>query len=221
MTSIYVPTQGPDDWQRLLADPEKQWKSGYSAKAAALSWEDAHGLPAEIAAMFQPDAELLLAIPEYRVALPGGARASQCDVFALLLDGDELCTLAVEAKVNEAFGPTIGAWLANPTDGRRVRLNAICTMLGIDDPPPADLRYQLLHRSAAAVAEARRFGAASAAMIVQSFSQDHRWFDDYAAFCKLLDLPASRGHGATCLLPCGLKLTIGWATGEPRYLVGS
>lgn len=217
MTLIHVPTQGPGDWQRLLADPEKHWKAGYSAMAAARSWEDAQGLPAEIRAMFAPDAELLLAIPEYKVALPGGARASQCDVFALLRDAGKICAVAVEAKVNEPFGPTIGEWMNPPTDGRRTRLDAICTMLGIDGPPP-DLRYQLFHRSAAAVVAAQRFGAASAAMIVQSFSPDHRWFGDFSAFCTLLGEPPQRGQAGIYRLPCGMELTLGWATGDPRFL---
>ena len=28
MKRIFVPTMGPSDWRRLLADPEKQWKPG-------------------------------------------------------------------------------------------------------------------------------------------------------------------------------------------------
>ena len=27
-------TSGPDDWQKMLADPEKHWRSGYSARTA-------------------------------------------------------------------------------------------------------------------------------------------------------------------------------------------
>ena len=29
---VYIPTTGPDDWQRFLADPAKQWRTGFSAK---------------------------------------------------------------------------------------------------------------------------------------------------------------------------------------------
>jgi hypothetical protein len=32
---ISIPTQAPDDWQKLLAAPEKHWRIGYSAKALA------------------------------------------------------------------------------------------------------------------------------------------------------------------------------------------
>ena len=85
---VYIPTTGPDDWQRFLADPAKQWRTGFSAKTLAYCWECADGgLPNEIASMLRPhggEVELLLAIPEYRVALPGAFRVeSQSDIFAL------------------------------------------------------------------------------------------------------------------------------------------
>ena len=111
MSKILTPSSGPDDWQQFLADPQKQWKRGYSAMAAALSWEAAKGLPPEIAALLGPDVELLFAIPEHKVALPGGRQESQCDVFALARAGDETIALAVEAKVNEPFAPTVREWM--------------------------------------------------------------------------------------------------------------
>ncbi len=75
MTKISLPSTKPQDWQQLLADPEKHWKSGYSAKALAYCWEEAKDFPNESAqslhqAGFEQQ-EVLLAIPEYTVALPG------------------------------------------------------------------------------------------------------------------------------------------------------
>ena len=29
MSYIYVPSRGREDWQRLFAKPEKQWRDGY------------------------------------------------------------------------------------------------------------------------------------------------------------------------------------------------
>ncbi|MEO1000600.1 MAG: hypothetical protein AAFW69_08380, partial [Pseudomonadota bacterium] len=87
MNKILTPSGGPEDWRQFLADPQNQWKRGYSAMATALSWEAAQGLPPEVAELLGPDAELLLAIPEHKVAVPGGRRASQCDVFALARAG--------------------------------------------------------------------------------------------------------------------------------------
>lgn len=216
---ILVPTDGPDDWRQFLADPEKQWKRGYSAMAAALSWEAAAGsLPTEIAALFAGDIELLLAIPEHKVPLPGGRRESQCDVFALVRASNNTISLAVEAKVNEPFGPTVKEWMQNPSPGKRERISFICETLGLERPLPEKLRYQLLHRTAAAVIEAQRFKTDRAAMVVQSFSQQHRWFEDFALFCEAMGQHAELNQPFEIVLPSGLPLTLGWAVGAPEFL---
>ena len=212
MSKILVPTRSVEDWRALLADPVKQWKPGYSAMSAAQSWETAQGLPPEIAAFLGPDAELLLAIPEHKVALPGKGRESQCDIFALATAGGQTIALAVEAKVAEPFGPTVGDWLTDASPGKVTRLTALCDLLGCAYPPPADLRYQLFHRTAAAVIEATRFKTDRAAMIVQSFTPDHTWIQDFAAFCRNLGHAAIPGAAIEHRLPSGKNLTLGWAT---------
>lgn len=224
MSKIYVPTRSVDassrqyhDWQALLANPERQWQRGCSAMAAALSWEAARGLPPEIADILGPKAELLLALPEHQVPLPGGTTNTQCDVFALVRIGPDTCALAVEAKVSETFGPTIGEWLTDPSPGKITRIDAICALLGCDRPPET-LRYQLFHRTAAAVVEAARFKTDRAAMIVQSFSQTHQWFADFKAFTAFLKLPAEPGKPTHLMLPDGRKLTLGWATGSAEFI---
>jgi hypothetical protein len=217
MAKIYIPTRSPLDWRALLFDPEKHWRKGYSAMAAAQAWEAADGLPPEIAAFFAPGAELLLAIPEHQVPLPGGRAPSQCDVFALIRESDRRIALAVEAKVAEPFDRTIGDWMRNASDGKRARLTAICDLLGCDTPPDG-LYYQLFHRTAAAILEARRFGTEAAAMIVQSFSQEHRWHDDFAAFCAFLGAAPNRNSPSTITLPGGMPLILGWATGDEVFL---
>lgn len=187
--------------------------------AAALSWEAAdQRLPSEVEAILGAGSELLLAIPEHKVALPGGSRESQCDVFALVRHGEETLAVSVEAKVNETFGPKVGDWMTNASDGKHRRMAFLCETLGITGTPRTDLRYQLLHRTVAAVVEARRFGTDRAAMVVQSFSQKHRWFGDFQAFAAELGVEVKRGVGVTYELPCGLPLTLGWATGSPEHL---
>lgn len=81
MKPLLRPTSGPSDWQALLAE-EKHWKPGFSAHALAHCWEAAGDLPAAVRTAFQTsdrlrDFELLLAIPEVHVDLPGGSRPSQ------------------------------------------------------------------------------------------------------------------------------------------------
>jgi hypothetical protein len=78
MNKMYLPTVGPQDWQKLLADPEKQWRTGYSARTIAYAWEAAKGhFPPEVERIF-PEAgderagnlEILLEFPEWKVYLP-------------------------------------------------------------------------------------------------------------------------------------------------------
>jgi hypothetical protein len=230
LPKIYIPTGSADDWRRLLADPEKHWQTGYSAKSLACCWESATGLPTEIASMLRPygrDPELLLAIPEYPVPLPGGGHASQNDLFALARAGDMTFEITIEGKVSEPFGPTVQEWLqedrigAPPAShGKHECLSFIRTLLGL--PHLNDTRYQLLHRSASAVLEARRFKTDAAAMIVHSFSPEKVGFDAFAEFASLFDvtvdtneLVAVRPSARAPLCP---PLYLGWACGDCSFL---
>lgn len=76
MKRIYIPTVSADDWRKHLAEPDKHWRSGYSAKTLAECWEQSNGFPVEFQRLFSSagnqafaELELLLAIPEYRVDL--------------------------------------------------------------------------------------------------------------------------------------------------------
>ena len=78
----------------------------------AQAWENADGLPSEIMAAFNaaPDdyfgnLELVLAIPEYKISLQGGARPSQSDIFALLTSGKGLISMTVEGKAMGGLWP--------------------------------------------------------------------------------------------------------------------
>lgn len=212
---IYRPTNGPEDWKEFLAKPDLHWKAGYSAMETAYSFEAQRGLPPEIASLF-PAATLLLAIPEYKVALPGGTRDSQNDVFALLRDEHGLITCMIEAKRDEPFGPTLADWLQDASVGKTTRLAAICALLGLNpDALDGTLRYQLFHRAASAVLTAKQFHTRRAAIVVQSFSPEHRWFNDYRAFAGLFDLSPERDTVATAQLPNDIELAVGWATCSP------
>jgi hypothetical protein len=135
MTRIYRPTASADSWRAFLAQPDLHWATGYSARTAAHCWEGSSGLPPEIRNILEPvvgPAELLLAIPEHKVALPGGWRESQCDVFALVRGTATVVALAVEAKVDEPFGPTLAEWMKNASAGKRERLAFILAALGVN-----------------------------------------------------------------------------------------
>ena len=197
MNRIYKPTNSPEDWREFLADPVKHWRTGYSAKSMAYSWEEADGVPEEIALTieqaFGHRPEPLIIIPEFKVALKGGNRDSQNDAFLLARIGDQTAAIMIEGKVKESFGPLVGEWFKDPSAGKTERLQFLCEMLGTAFPPPDNLRYQLFHRTASAIITAKRFKTDVAIMIVQSFSQEHVWYDDFKAFGEYMGVSPSMG----------------------------
>ena len=220
MSAMYVPSAGPDSWRQFLAQPDRQWVSGYSARTLAHSWEAAGGLPSEVRAALETVVtapRLLLALPEHKTPLPGGRRESQSDVFALIRSDEHLIATTIEGKVDEPFGPTVAEWLQEASPGKRTRLDAVCAFLGLSAAPDGDVRYQLLHRTAAAVIEAERFAAGAAAMIVHSFSPDARWHADYGRFTALLGAEAPVGSAARVQLPSGKPLYLAWVAGDQRF----
>ena len=224
MGKILIPATKPEDWQQLLADPEKHWRKGYSARTLAHCWQEANGLfPSEVQAVLSQspelaDLEMLLAIPEHQVHLPGGRRPSQNDVWVLARTTDALVSIAVEGKVSEAFGPTVGEWLLDQSPGKEERLRFLCGKLDLDYPPPNNIRYQLIHRTVSALIEAEQFHAKHAVMIVHSFSQEDKWFDDYERFLSLFGARASLNEFVTVRKPREVKLHFAWVRGEKRFL---
>ncbi|MEN8133880.1 MAG: hypothetical protein ABFS45_27725 [Pseudomonadota bacterium] len=70
MTKILIPARNADDWKKLLADPEKHWRTGYSARAMAHCWQEADGIPPEMLSVLDQSPalhglETLFAIPEH------------------------------------------------------------------------------------------------------------------------------------------------------------
>ena len=55
-------------------------------------------------------------------------------------------------------------------------------------------------------------------MIVQSFSREHRWFEDFHGYVALFGLQAERGKALTFNLPSGMPFTLGWAVGSEAFL---
>jgi hypothetical protein len=225
MTRIYVPSQGSDSWRILLADPDKHWRTRFSAKNLACCWEAAQGrMPREIAELFAEQGanpELLLALPEHKVPLAGSKRGdSQSDLFALIRAGDKTFAATIEGKVDEPFDRSLGEWLDGASPGKRERLAFICDLLGLTLPLPNKVYYQLLHRTAAAVIEARRFKTDAACMIVHSFSPTRKWYAAFEVFATLFGVPA-KPNRLLLIRPDGLPpLYVAWAAGDPKFLAG-
>lgn len=235
MRTIYIEAEGPEAWQRFLAEPEKQWKTGFSARTLAYCWHSGPGLPrsvSDVLATSNDEAlrtlEPLLAIPEHKVPLPGGGHASQTDLWLLAQDRDGLVSVAVEGKVEEPFGDLVSDWLQEreadaakrgTKSGAGTRLDYLCQELGLGRETSMTLRYQLLHRTVAALVESRRFRAGKAVMLVHSFSPTRAWFDDFAGFVAALGQKAA---GPDQLISLGSRgdvaLHVGWVSGESEFL---
>jgi len=211
IASHYPPSTGIDDW-RKLHKPE-HWVEGYSAFELANSWETAKpDLPPKIAALFCGSAELLAAIPEHKTSLSGRGKSSQTDVLAFIRVKNRVCAVAVEGKKDEHFGKLAGKWLKGASAGKKKRLKHIADKLGLPCPPPDNIRYQLLHRTATAIIEAERFNADCAAMIVQSFSPQHAWFEDFAEFLDLFGIDSVKRDKIYKTGKPGMTLYFGWAS---------
>ena len=223
MPRIYLPATTADQWAQCLAEPTRHWRTGYSARTLACAWQEADGFPREVAAALATAAdfrgiELLLAFPEHRVSLPGTGHSSQTDLWVLARAGADLVSIAVEGKVAEPFGATLEDWLAGASPGKQARLASLQRILGLGAPLPPGLRYQLLHRSASAVIEAKRFGAAHAVLLVHSFSREQRWFEDFAAFAALFGASPTVGQVAAAGVCDGVQLHLCWVQGHQAYL---
>ena len=127
-----------------------------------------------------------MAIPEWEVDLPGGTRPSQTDVLAITRNEFGLVILGVEAKVDETFGPTLGEKKVATSAGQFERISYLDLELGCATPLDDSIRYQLLHRTVSAILTARSFHADIAVMLVQSFSPNSRWREDFKAFAEAI-----------------------------------
>lgn len=223
---IFVPTTSGSDWQRLLAKPKLHWKSGRSAMSTAACWESCSpNLPPEIVDVLAAskdsalmNLELLAAIPEWEVQLPGGDRPSQTDVLALTRNDAGMVVLGVEAKVDEEFGPTLGTKRAAASPGQQDRLTFLENQLNCPSKLDDSIRYQLLHRTVSALLTARAFHAGIGVMLVQSFSPGSKWRDDFQQFATALnarpltpDLYELKSDDQT-------RLLIGWCRGGQEWL---
>ena len=223
MATLLVPASRLGDWKRLLTDPDRQWRRGDSARALACCWQAAGGLPVNVRAVLRKiegfyQIEALIAVPEHQVPLPGGTRSSQNDVWVLARTPDDLVSMAVEGKVAGPFGPCVGEWLTGASAGKLERLEFLCGLLGLHFPPPPDICYQLLHRTASAVIEANRFHARHAVMLVHCFSRTNKGFSDYERFLYLFNCVAAADDAATAGRLGDMMLHFAWVRGDEKWI---
>lgn len=226
MKRIFIPTISGSDWQRLLGKPKLHWKSGKSAMSAAACWEESEPqLPSEISNVLEASGErslesleLLVAIPEWEVDLPGGHRASQTDILAITRNELGLVVLGVEAKVDEPFGPTLGEKKLDASAGQLERIAFLERELGCSSPLENSVRYQLLHRTVSSLLTARAFHADVAVMLVHSFSPKSKWREDFTTFAEAIGCSRISDDLYEQKRSDGPRLIIGWCKGATRFL---
>jgi len=214
---LHASLLAPEDVIRHLGAPH-HWKEGRSAKSLVDQWWSANALPPSICDILgQADdwvgAELIDAFVERSTSLADGRPShSQSDLMAIVGISDRLGILTIEAKVDEGFDQTVAEWLARDSPGKRARLAGLCALMGLEESAVSTLRYQLLHRTASAVLEAKRYRARQAAMIVQSWSYADCGWLDYQFFFNALGLRGlAVGRLSAPLLIDGIVLRTAWS----------
>ncbi|HEY0777495.1 MAG TPA: hypothetical protein VGD56_05960 [Gemmatirosa sp.] len=241
MPRVSLPAHTAADWRALLTHPERHWRAGRSAHALAHAWQRAAddapgGMPPEVRAVLAghptlADATALLVIPAHETPLPGAGAGSHTDALVLARGADGLAVIAVEGTAGEPFGPTVGEWRVDASPGKEARLAYLRGVLGLHAVPDG-IRYQLVHRTAAALLEADAYAARHAVVLVHAFERAAKpaaaaappvarpaappaGFADYAAFVRLFGADARVGALATVERADGRLLHFGWAQGTP------
>lgn len=159
----------------------------------------------------------LLVLPEHEVAMLGRGFGSHTDAWVLASHPFGLASIAVEGKAGEDFGPTVGRWLATAAgdgENRQVRLKGLSQVLNLSYPFPDALRYQLLHRFASAVLEAKRFHANIAVCLVHSFGADEKsqtvGLSEFNEFCALYGTSVGANQTVRLCQINSVTLYAGW-----------
>jgi len=218
------PIHRPEQIIPFLGKGEKHWRQGRSAYELAHSWMDADGIPPSARGVLEtrPEfsmPELLEGYFERKTEIPGRGGPSQTDLLALCEANGVRFVLAVEGKVDETLGPLVSVW-DNGTPNRQARLAGLVGLIGGNPATVADLRYQLFHRSASALIEAKTFGVKRATMLVHSFDPGHAWFEDFARFSRWVGAPCEEPNTISEPILCsGIEFYLGWCADMPlaRY----
>ena len=218
---LHVPLRRAEDVIPHLAKGAQHWKKGYSAQELAVAWaQSSTDFPVRVRGALRTapeyaDAELIDGFFEREVELGSAGRNSQTDLMVVAGLGSELGMIAVEGKVDESFAEFVRDW--NDSAGKQRRLAGRCQTLALEPSAVGDLRYQLLHRTASAIYEAKRYRCLHAMMLVHSFSAMHRGFSDFAAFSAAMEIPVLQADRCSPARVCtGVSLRLAWVTDSPQ-----
>lgn len=91
---------------------------------------------------------------------------------------------------------------------------ALCGLFGIDPAATYGLRYQILHRVAGSVLEARRFVCRRASVLVQSWCPKRTGLPDFQAFAAVIGLTLEPQAISEPKDIGGIEVRIGWVAEE-------
>ena len=218
---LHLPMIEPEDVVRHLGKEEKHWKARRSAHALTNLWFAANALPSSVQSIFAGhpifrSAVLIDAFFERQVDLGTAGRHSQTDLLAIVGLESQIAIVAVEGKAGESFGQYVREW-RDGSAGKERRLQALCATLCISVEAAMPLRYQLLHRAASAIYEAKRYRSKLSIMLIQSFSDDDESFADFAAFLRTIGLTNDAKRGVLFgPVECdGQSFYAGWIDEKP------
>ena len=210
MTAKKPPLGAFAHWPRKPCDRALLPDMNDAAIAAVDRWEAVKGVPPEISKILGADAKLRYAIPGHIVPISGGPGPSRCDVFALVETENGVGAIGIFAT-DDGFDVTVRDWLNGGVVDGKGRLGVVCRTLEIQAQQTEELRYQLLHRMAAAIIKADK-RAKFVGLIIQSFSQGQKGLEDFKDFCRLLgaeDVLPGKPFWVT--RPSGRRILLGWA----------
>jgi hypothetical protein len=187
-----VPIRSVEDW-RALARPkrgDRHWKTGRIAKKLARAWcsGDEPCAPPDLVQLLSPllSADQLANAegwPEHQIRIDDIPGEPPNIDLALLADAHHGKTaVCIESKADEPFGPDVLTLLTSAVVklARDERTGAISRLQGLSAlllpewepglPHLADIRYQLLTLTAAALALAKSSDARIAAVVVHEFA---------------------------------------------------
>jgi hypothetical protein len=195
-----------DDWFRLAppAQGNRQWRDGKSAKELAKAWCGRGSVPAvpiELQELLSthPDidgAVIFEVTPERKVRFDNiQGEPRNTDLVCIAERANQRVAISIEAKADETFGELVSKVLKTPKPSRRPeRVEKLCLALfgcQPDDLPGfGELRYQLLHGVAAAIAYAVEVKASRALFVVHEFVNQYTKTEqnerDFNKFLNLL-----------------------------------
>jgi len=226
MIMFFLGIKQIEDWKDLLISP-KHWKEGHSAKALANCWWEAKDFPEEIKIVFKKskifnNIELCVACPEFPIYLNTKKSPSHIDIFCLAKDDNTRCiVIVIEGKAGEPFDKSVGKWLRNRSkDGGGRRLRYLSKILGISLRRDPSIMYQLINKSAAAIIGAKQFHAAITLVIIHSFGNEAKGFDDFSKWVKMLNhkVKPEPNEIYFCGKRSEIKLYLSWVNGDPKHL---